>query len=445
MIQSKSLSIQIWLWFIGAVGIIGIIIACIIYGSLQVYLEEQLYINIEEEQQMLAIKSTALEMGELVQNVELAALTTEAKLSQEIKHIVTTDEAEILQPAELSPAVLNGDNLAIPIRRYEAQNTYAVISEQEIGGQNVYIYSYAIQNMKEKVLSDFWYVFLAIFIVLLLLFIPAHLISKRLIKPLMTLKREMERIAKRQWNNPIIINGSNEFTSLAESCESMRQQLVAYDCKQQNMLQSISHELKTPIMVIRSYIQATRDGFYPKGSLDTTLEAIDQEANRLQKRVLDLIYITNLDYLATHHKDLKKEEVNLKDIILDVYERLHYKRTDIHWDMELEEIIIKGDQEQWKVVFENILQNGLRYSKKHVSILLREEKDTIICKIHNDGPTIDDDKKDSLFKVFEKGNKGESGLGLNIVKRIVDLYNGKVWFENENGGVVFYISIPRTS
>lgn len=440
MIKLKSLSIQIWLWFIGCIVISGIIISLIIFGSLNIYLKEQLYSNIEVQQQQ---EIKALQAKE-IQDSKALTSTSAAEIipSEEIKHIITNssglEKAKKTLPAQNSSInMIEGQTSS----RYEDANTYYIISEQKINDENVYIFSYVAQNIKEEVLNRFWYIFLAIFIVIFIMFIPAHIISKRLTKPLIKLGSEMNRIAKRQWNEPIAVEGTEEFIDLAKSCESMRQELIVYDNKQQKMLQSISHELKTPIMVIRSYIQATKDGFYPKGNLDTTLDAIDQEANRLQKRVLDLIYITNLDYLTTHNKEIEQENIDLKEIIEEVYERLQYKRTDVNWKLELDKILINGDQEQWKVVFENLLQNSLRYSKNQIDISLKEENNKAICRIYNNGSPIEESKKDKLFNAFQKGNNGESGLGLNIVKRIVDLYDGEIWFENEEEGVSFYISI----
>lgn len=456
MVKAKSLSIQIWLWFIGCIGISGVLITIIIYGALEVNLKEQLFSNIEAQQyaEITALQSAETQESKKSEMTTIEAtpsigklVAAEAKPSEEVKHIVTTDnnlleEAKGIIPAKKAPIARVGENGIETKGRYETENVYFVIDRQLIDDEYVYIYSYVAKNLRQEVLSKFWYVFFAIFVVILIMFIPAHVIAKRLSKPLVKLGRDMESIAKRQWNKPITLKGSEEFVILAESCESMRQQLIAYDNKQQDMLQSISHELKTPIMVIRSYVQAMKEGLYPKGSLDTTLDTIDQETNRLQKKVLDLIYITNLDYLTTHYRELKQDDVNLTDVIQEVYERLQYRRTDVGWDLDIEKILIKGDQEHWKVVIENILQNALRYSRNKIKISLKEESNQAICRIYNNGHPIEESKKDKLFNVFQKGSNGESGLGLNIVKRIVDLYEGKVWFDNEKEGVSFYISIP---
>ena len=95
-------------------------------------------------------------------------------------------------------------------------------------------------------------------------------------------------------NEPIEVDREDEIGKLGKSIEQLRNQLIYQDEMQQSFLQNISHELKTPVMVIRSYSQAIRDGIYPKGDLDCSVKVIDEEAERLEKRIKNLLYITNL-------------------------------------------------------------------------------------------------------------------------------------------------------
>ena len=431
MLKGKPLSIQIWLWFIVGIGLCGILTASIIYYTLESNLEDQLFQDIEAKQQNNMASSISVEAREAFDSIKVIP-------SAEVKHFQVSTPANLIVEPQF--VTISPNQLTLSATgRFQEDNLYYVVSEQTIGNKSVYLYSLKSQNMAKEVISKFWYVFIGIIIIMMLMLLPAHIIARRLTSPLLVLQGDMQRIAKRKWNEPILVTGSAEFTDLAKSCESMRQQLIQYDSKQQNMLQSISHELKTPLMVIRSYIQAIKDGFYPQGSLVTSLETIDKETDRLQNKVLDLIYITNLEYLAANNQRLY-QDINLGDIIKEVYERMQYSRSDVQWEFDLKHTVIKGDQQQWKVVFENILQNALRYAKNLIQVSLHQQNGQTICRIYNDGQPIAD-QSDSLFKVYQKGINGESGLGLNIVKRIIDLYDGEVRFENEDNGVAFYISV----
>ncbi|HNR79985.1 MAG TPA: HAMP domain-containing sensor histidine kinase, partial [Mesotoga infera] len=210
----------------------------------------------------------------------------------------------------------------------------------------------------------------------------------------------------------------------------------------QAMLQFISHELKTPVMVIRSYAQAIKDGIYPGGDLDSAIDVIDKEIQRMDMRVKDLLFITRLEYLSRHN--LQLEKIELSELIESVAGRFYYQRGDIEWDLRLEKIQASVNEEQFSIVIENILTNQLRYARQKIEIVLKTiQKDSkILITFKNDGEAIEEKRFQQLFKPFNKGARGEHGLGLNIVKRIIELHNGRVWIENEEDGVSTHIELP---
>ncbi len=109
---------------------------------------------------------------------------------------------------------------------------------------------------------------------------------------------------------PIDIDRQDEIGFLASTIEEMRKDLLSYDEEQKLKLHSISHELKTPIMIIQSYVDALKRGLYPKGSSEASYDVIDEECNRLEKLVKNLLYIQRLDYFDTEIKH--KSPINLK-------------------------------------------------------------------------------------------------------------------------------------
>ena len=467
MMKAKSLSIQIWMWFTVIIVGISLCLAVVFYLSLENFFEEQVYAQIEAQQNNEFVLT-----GELILNPDqrestvtdaLATLQTVPTLQTipatavEVQHaymplveLVESSTVEFaVEPVDLEPSIqmeiveqakLQNSETQRYVKAVGAEKLMYVISKQEIENKPAYVYSFAWENFNDVVLSQFWFVFVGIMGVSLLLLLPARIIANRITKPLVALEGDMQRIANRDWQQPIQATGPREISNLSESCERMRKQLIIHDENQQALMQSISHELKTPIMVIRSYLQAMKDGYNPKGSLEGSIEAIDIEAKRLQKKTLDLIYITNLEYMARQKR--LEVIVDLKSVVLEVYERLKYKRPDVHWELQLEETLIKGDIELWKVVFENLIQNQLRHSKDSIDIKVEKREENIEISISNNGPEIDANQFEKLFVAFEKGQGGENGLGLTIVKRIVDIYDGLVWAENLNVGVVFNISVP---
>lgn len=137
------------------------------------------------------------------------------------------------------------------------------------------------------------------------------------------------------------------------------------------------------------------------------------------------------------------QDFSIDELIKDIVERMSWNRTDIDWQLELPPTNIYGDLEQWRVVIENLLNNQLRYAKNAILISITPKDKNILLRFWNDGEGIEPKVLDSLFSRFNKGEKGEFGLGLAIVYRIVTLHNAKVWAENEEVGVSFYIEIPQ--
>ncbi|MCX6088964.1 MAG: ATP-binding protein, partial [Candidatus Atribacteria bacterium] len=102
-----------------------------------------------------------------------------------------------------------------------------------------------------------------------------------------------------------------------------------------------------------------------------------------------------------------------------------------------------SDREQWMMAIENLLDNQIRYAVHTVSLTLQINSfSTIVLRIGNDGPAIEARLLPHLFQAFHHGQKGEFGLGLSIVKRIITLQGGTIEARNEENGVTFILHIP---
>ena len=221
----------------------------------------------------------------------------------------------------------------------------------------------------------------------------------------------------------------------------MRKDLVLQDEYQQKMLQQTSHDLKTPLMVIRSYVQAVEDGIYPKGDLSSTMKVIDSQAQKMQKRVKGLLYLTKIQYMSKHKNEL--ENINIKNLAEGIVEGFKYNEKNIKFNVDIKDIKVMGTYEEWTVVFENIIENGLRYAKEIIRLKIYEDDKLQYICIYNDGEKIPSGKLESIFSVFSKGSGGNFGLGLDIVKRIVRMFNGSIKAQNEDVGVSFIICIVK--
>ncbi|CAG7655775.1 sensor histidine kinase [Paenibacillus allorhizosphaerae] len=362
---------------------------------------------------------------------------SEAALPQ--TYVEAIEQDAHLQQSEVQKYSRNIDNKTI----------FYVIRKEELSGKPGYVVSYSWGNYRnDLVYTMFGRLMLLMVALILCSWLPCLALAKYLTRPLVQMERHVGRMSERDWHEPLATTRSDEIGRLARAIETMRLRLVRQDKAQQFFLQNISHELKTPVMVIRSYAQSIMDGLFPKGSLKESVEVIMKESDRLEKRVRDLLYLNKLNYVSSREKSL--QPFDLKTVIEDVVERLRYRRTDIEWAVEADsDTMVCGDREQWGVALENLLDNQLRYAKGRITIEVQHPAESAgadagqpaqpTVRIWNDGPMLDEAAAAELFEPFRTGTNGQFGLGLTIVRQIAEYHRMTARAVNERGGAAFYL------
>lgn len=302
---------------------------------------------------------------------------------------------------------------------------------------NEYVFSYMWNTYLNTLVKAINQRFILLLIaVLVLCIVPSILVARYVTRPLAALAQSVLKIADRQWHDPIKVSREDEIGLLAHSIDRMRQRLKSQDEAQQRMIQHVSHELKTPVMVIQSFAQSMREGIYPHGDQASSFDVIEQESKRLQKRIHDLLYMTRLQYLA--NQPLQVQSFDFHEVITGVVHRFKVRRSEISWHVSLAAPpTMTGDREQWVVAIENVLDNALRYATSHIA-LTWEEGGAYWRKltIENDGPPLREELRQRLFHAFSHGPDGQFGLGLAIAQRIAESHHAVLQCESTLTGVV---------
>ncbi|SDC22640.1 sensor histidine kinase [Shouchella lonarensis] len=323
---------------------------------------------------------------------------------------------------------------------FDGQTLFYVMQELK---HEVYIVSFMWDTYRDEMVDRLWERLL--YLVLLtsvLSLLPAIWLKHYLKQPLALLGHRLEQIANRNWQEALHWEGDPDFERLSFQFEKMRKNLNRYDRSQKTFIQHASHELKTPIMVIKSYAASVKDGMMPKDSLEQTMDVITEEANRMERRVIDMLYYTKLDQMQ--QEQLQVQTFLFGQLAYQIEERFRYQRDDVTIHVGGADVVLQADLEQCEVLLENLVENGLRYATGHLSIRAIDRSKTVDLIVENQGEPIDDDLT-KLFQPFYKGNKGKFGLGLAIVKQIATLHHGTAQVENTEDGVRFTISIPKQS
>ncbi len=273
----------------------------------------------------------------------------------------------------------------------------------------------------------------SVIIVFSIVFIILMLWVYSLIRPLNLIRNYIKKIKDGE-KSELIIKRNDEIGEVAEVVVQMNDELSRQQKIREEMIQNISHDLKTPIATIKSYSESIKDGIYPYNTLEASVDVIYEHADRLEKKVYSLITYNKIGYLEDTcvgdnllmYPVIEKAILSCKVLRNDV---------EINADEVENNVYFHGEEEAWRTVVENLIDNALRYAKTTVKLSLSEN----LFEVYNDGELMSKERLEKLFKPYEKGNKGNFGLGLSIVKRVCDTYGYNVVGENKSNGVVFRI------
>ena len=258
------------------------------------------------------------------------------------------------------------------------------------------------------------------------------LYSNYLVKKISKIKSKIDNFDNPNYQHNYQFEINDELNQLLTSIDQMRISLQNKEAYKNNMFQSISHELKTPIMVITSYIEAANDQVV---SSDEALKVVREQTNSLNHQVEGILKLNKINYLKMTNNS-HMTDIDLKPIITDTVNKLKIMRPDIMFKLDFRgHTIFNGTDSDWRTVVDNILNNFLRYAKKVIKISIKNNQITFF----NDGEPIEKDIINNIFDAFSIGPKGEHGLGLYITKQILDLFGYHITVTNSKQGVSFKI------
>lgn len=242
---------------------------------------------------------------------------------------------------------------------------------------------------------------------------------------------------------------SNSFNHMAENIEDMIHKLNYEKEKQKHFFDNFTHEIRTPLTAIIGYADLLWKA--DNGELrDKAIFYINSEAQRMVKmteRLLELSKLKKYDFVVM------KKECQLDVIIEEACDTISYKakKKNIKFRLDLENFTSFIDPELMRQIMLNILDNSIKYSgTKYIDIHLQLQKGYLVLKIKDEGKGISEEDLTKIFDPYYKGDKSRNsgtegwGLGLSIVKEIVEKHHGRITMNSELGkGTETIIEIPN--
>ncbi|WP_221569065.1 cell wall metabolism sensor histidine kinase WalK [Alkalihalobacillus sp. TS-13] len=280
-------------------------------------------------------------------------------------------------------------------------------------------------------------------------FIVSYFVAKRLADPLIKMRYAAERMAKGDWNTRIHMKNNDEISELADSFNDLARQLQKQETLRKNMTADIAHELRTPLATLKSHMEAFEDDVWKPTR--ERLGSCTEEIDRLIHLVDDL---EQLNTMESPEFKLKLEQVNIDQVVTQSIESVHsaFLRKNItlvKGSIHRSKVII--DQERMIQVVINLLTNALKYTPSggRVTVTVEKKDHSILLSVIDNGIGMSKETVDRVFERFYREDasrnrkSGGSGIGLAIVKRLVEAHSGQVWIHSKkNVGTSVYVQLP---
>ncbi|WP_207655671.1 sensor histidine kinase, partial [Clostridium botulinum] len=311
-------------------------------------------------------------------------------------------------------------------------------------------------------------------VVILISVIGGLIYSKVISKPLISMNKVAKEMAKLDFTKKCTVKGEDEIGELSQSLNDLsnnlrismeelqraNEQLLddiakerEIEKKRREFIATISHELKTPITILKGQIEGMLSNIGIYKDRDKYLKRNLEVLNDMEYMVKETLEISKLESQGFKPR---KEQVSLSKIVEECIYNISFiaKRKNIFIDKNInEDLFVHGDSKLLKKVVNNIITNAINHSPESEKVYanLHEEKDEIVLKVENTGIYIEENELKEIFKPFYRIEKsrnrksGGSGLGLYIVKMILDAHNGKYSISNNEKGVEFKLCLKKYS
>ena len=281
--------------------------------------------------------------------------------------------------------------------------------------------------------------------------------------PLVKLKKATKNIKEGNLDFVLEVEGNDEFSQLCQDFEEMRKRLkesteekILMDKENKELISNISHDLKTPITAVKGYVEGIMDGVADTPEkMDRYVRTIYNKTNEMDHLINELTFYSKID---TNRIPYTFSKLNVEDYFSDCAEELGLEMETRGIELVYANYVEKGvqviaDGEQIRRVIHNIVSNAIKYMEKPRGIIqlrVKDVDDFIQVEIEDNGKGIAAKDLPYIFDRFYRtdvsrnSSKGGSGIGLSIVKKIMEDHGGKVWATSRLGiGTIMYFVLRK--
>ena len=338
-----------------------------------------------------------------------------------------------------------------PTNKSRMVSSPILVDDEEIGSVNIWVYgSDAMLTQADREYRDGSYraMLVAMALAILISIGLGFLFARGLVDPINRMTRTAKAIKEGNLSARTGLTGEDEVSRLGETFDAMADAIEKDRMMERRLTTDVAHELRTPLMAIQATIEAIVDGVFEPD--EERLGTIDSEVQRLSRLVDALLKLSRLE----HRKiPMNKTRLDLGELLTDIIgtHEAYVRESGLDLIFEAEEgVEVFGDADMLRQATANLISNAVRYTPEG-SITVRVQRGETMASISvaDTGIGLTPEECKMVFSRFWRGDAGRNraqgglGIGLSVVKEIVDRHNGWVRVEGEKGvGATFTIFIP---
>jgi len=286
--------------------------------------------------------------------------------------------------------------------------------------------------------------------VLVIAFIICMITTRRQVEPINQMAYAAHKFAKGDFSIRVTeLERQDEIGDLAEAFNAMADSLESSEKSRREFIANVSHELKTPMTTIAGFADGILDGTIPKEKQGEYLRIISSETRRLSRLVRSMLDMSQLQGdEKTEMKEFDLTEVACQ-AILSLEKKIIDRGLDVDVELPEEPVKAMGNSDAITQVVYNLIDNAAKFAEKNSAIKIEvwKQNSKAYVSVENKGETINKDELPLIFERFHKTDRSRSmdregvGLGLYIVKTIMDSHNGDIFVTSDNGLTKFTISL----
>ncbi|WP_144568581.1 sensor histidine kinase [Bacillus pseudomycoides] len=438
--------------------------------------------NIMSDFKLFNIDWTNAKKNRYARDTRLGAHTFEGIVSK--IHLPSKNDLRLANNLETLQGIQHWELSVMLGKTNSNELTTFTIGEEENGKSQIFVkpviengkikeFAFAMTSLQPVneamlVLKDYYvYALIIVFLVIILL---SFYYSKIIVKPLIKMNRVTKKMANFDFTEKLPVSADDEIGGLSSSINTLSVNLkdridrlnvantkLQQDIERERQLEKtrkefisgVSHELKTPLSVIRSFAEGIKDGVSKDNTYYT--DVILEETENMNRLIVEMLELAKLE--SGTYK-LEMNTFSLGELVQQVYTKLLFSMEEKQLQVEIDanpSIYVEANRNRIEQVVVNLLSNAIRYTPdgKEIRIRVIENEEKVKVEIENTGNPIPEESLQKIWDRFYRldasrsRHTGGTGLGLSIVKNILELHHAKYGVYNTNDSVVFYFDLQK--